>query len=190
MSQDCCMPVSTGQAQEIQPEIESCCAPTSAGGEAAILQTSLCLACGQKGKKVDNITLKAMLNVSLLAVRNVPYLFCRTAECPVIYFSVDGAQSFSKTQIRVPVHQKEPDDDKVPVCYCFRHSPATIQTELLATGQSTVVEEIKVGIKTGHCACEIRNPQGSCCLGNVRAIVNSLIETITDASDGRDTFGS
>src|SRR5262245_59399713 len=115
-----------------------------------------------------------MLDVTLLALRDGPYLFCRTADCPVIYFSADGEQSFSKTQIRVPVHQKEPDDENVPVCYCFRHSPATIQAELLATGRSIVIEEINTGINTGQCACEIRNPQGSCCLGNVHAVVKQV----------------
>jgi hypothetical protein len=27
--------------------------------------------------------------------------------------------------------------------------------------------------KAGHCACELKNPQGSCCLGNVTAAVRS-----------------
>lgn len=174
MSQRCCVPVDTGQDQEISPKIESCCDPALASNKAATFQTGLCLTCGQKGKKVDNITLKAMLEVSLLAIRDVPYLFCRTANCPVIYFSTDGEQSFSKTQIRVPVHQKEPDDENVLVCYCFRYSPATIQAELLATGRSIVIEEINTGINAGQCACEIRNPQGSCCLGNVHAVVKQV----------------
>jgi hypothetical protein len=122
------------------------------------------------------MTLKAMLDASLLALRDLPYLFCRTTNCPVVYFSADGTQSFTKDQIRVPVHQKEPEDDAVPVCYCFRHSPATIRAEWLATGRSTVVEEIETGIKAGQCACEIRNPQGSCCLGNVSAVVKQVTQ--------------
>ncbi|MFQ5578375.1 MAG: hypothetical protein ACE5G8_15440 [Anaerolineae bacterium] len=120
-----------------------------------------------------------MLDVSLLALRDVPYLFCRAAGCAVVYFSADGAQSFTKDQIRVPVHQKEPDDATVPVCYCFRHSPASIQAELLATGQSTVVGEINGGIKAGQCACEVRNPQGSCCLGNVGAVVKQITQAVS-----------
>lgn len=123
---------------------------------------------------MDRITLKAMLNVSLLALRDTPYLFCRTAECDVVYFSADGAQSFTKAQIRVPIHQKEPDDETVPVCYCFRHNPASIRAEWLATGASTVIEEINSGIQAGQCACELRNPQGSCCLGNVSRVVKQI----------------
>jgi hypothetical protein len=32
-----------------------------------------------------------------------------------------------------------------------------------------IVDDIKAGIKAGQCACDLRNPQGTCCLGNVRA---------------------
>jgi hypothetical protein len=170
----CCAPVNGRQNEE--PKVESCCTPTAAdnGAKTVDSQTNHCPACNQKGKKADSITLKSMLNVSLLALRDVPYLFCRTADCSVVYFSADGMQSFTKDQIRVPVHQKEPDDDTVPVCYCFRHSAASIRADLLATNQSTVIEEINEGIKAGQCACEVRNPQGSCCLGNVGAVVKQI----------------
>jgi hypothetical protein len=115
-----------------------------------------------------------MLEVSLLAVRDVPYLFCRTAECPVVYFSADGSQSFIKEQIRVPVYQKEPHNESVLVCYCFYHSPAILRAEFLRTGASRAKEEIAEGIRAGQCACELRNPQGSCCLGNVQAILEQI----------------
>jgi hypothetical protein len=44
--------------------------------------------------------------------------------------------------------------------------------------QFILIEEIKAGIKTGQCACDIRNPQGSCCLGNVSAVVKRFIPAI------------
>ncbi len=175
---NCCSPPETTQVEEVTTTVESCCTPTAEVCETTAVQVTACPQCGQKGKKVDSITLKAMLEVSLLALRDVDYRFCRTADCPVVYFADDGRQTFSKDQLRVLVHQKEPDDETVPVCYCFRHSPATIQAELLATGASTVVDEINGGIKAGQCACEIRNPQGSCCLGNVRATVKQIESAI------------
>ena len=173
---ECCSPVQSGQTEQVAAEVESCCAPSPEGQACASTngQITACSQCGQIGKKVDSITLKAMLDVSLLAPRDVDYRFCRTADCPVVYFAGDGRQTFSKDQLRGLVHQKEPDDETVPVCYCFRHSPASIRAELLATGQSTVVEEINGGIKAGQCACEIRNPQGSCCLGNVSKVVKRI----------------
>lgn len=71
--------------------------------------------------------------------------------------------------VRRPVTQKDPAH--APVCYCFGFTPAMIREELVATGKSTVIERIAAEMKADFCACEIRNPQGSCCLGNVKAAV-------------------
>lgn len=169
---DCCAPVEAKNGKEVLTE--SCCAPNLENR----VEANQCPACGSKGKKVDSITLKAMLNISLLAARDAPYFFCCTADCEVVYFSGDGQQTFTKTQLREPVFQKEPQNEDVFVCYCFRHSPATIQTELLNTGHSTVIAEINAGIKAGQCACEVRNPQGSCCLGNVSQVVKQIEQEI------------
>lgn len=138
----------------------------------------LCPQSGSKGRRVDSATVKAMLAVSLTEVRDTPYFFCKDADCPVVYFSEDGTQTFTVDQIRERVYQKEPDSDDVFICYCFRHTPGSIRAELIATGESTIVEAINAGIQAGKCACEIRNPQGSCCLGNVNAAVKAVQETV------------
>lgn len=143
-------------------------------GQAKNAAGNLCPNCKQKGKKVDRLTVQAMLAVSLQALTEGDYLFCRTGDCPVVYFNAGSAQIFSKDQIRAPVHQKEPHNADAPVCYCFQHSPRSIQAEWAQTGQSTVVDSINQGIKAGKCACEIRNPQGSCCLGNVSKVVKQI----------------
>ncbi len=134
----------------------------------------LCPSCRQSGKSIDAITLKAMLAVPLTELRAVAYRFCPTADCPTVYYSVDGEQQFGEDALREQVHQKHPDADDVFVCYCFRHSPNTIRAELVETSHSSAVESITAGINAGQCACEIRNPQGSCCLGNVRAVLRMV----------------
>ncbi|GAB4323788.1 MAG: hypothetical protein Kow0010_05330 [Dehalococcoidia bacterium] len=123
---------------------------------------------------MDALTLKALLAVPLTAVADVDYLFCRTAGCPTVYFAADGSQRFEEPQLRERVHQKHPGDDGVFVCYCFRHTPGSIRAELRRSGTTTVVDAITRGIRAGQCACDIRNPQGSCCLGNVHAVVERL----------------
>lgn len=40
----------------------------------------------------------------------------------------------------------------------------------------TIPQRITAEVKAGNCACEIRNSQGSCCLGNVTAAVNRAME--------------
>ncbi len=140
--------------------------------------SGLCPQCGSKGKRVDGTTVKALLAVSLVEVRDVPYWFCRDADCPVVYFSDDGAQVFIVDQIRERVYQKEPHSEDISVCYCFHHTPGSIRAELIATGESTVIEAINAGIQARQCACDLRNPQGSCCLGNVNTVVKAIQQSL------------
>ena len=156
--------------------VEKCECPPEAGTTTCELTSArpsvACPACARPGKTVDTLTLKAMLAHPLTELRGVEYRFCRTPECPVVYYSADGEQQFLERDIREQVHNKHPDDDGVYVCYCFRHTPESIKKELALTGRSTVVAAITAGIQAGQCACDMRNPQGSCCLGNVRAVID------------------
>jgi len=155
-----------------------CACPPEAGSSTCELPkrtgVASCPTCGERGKSVDTVTLKALLSVPLTEVGPDPYFFCRTAACPTVYFAATGGQQFTEASLRERVHQKHPADDDVFVCYCFRHTPATIKAELIGTDRTDVIEAITAGIQAGQCACEIRNPQGSCCLGNVRALVRGL----------------
>ena len=157
---------------------EKCMCPPEAGAATCELSASppsvLCPSCQQPGKRVDTLTLKALLAVPLTEVRTAEYRFCRTPDCPTVYYSVDGQQQFGEDALRERVHQKHLTADDVFVCYCFRHTPGGIEAELVATGHSSVVAAITAGIQAGQCACDIRNPQGSCCLGNVRAVVQRI----------------
>ncbi len=157
--------------------IEECCPPEEGVATCetpATPERALCPSCRQPGKSVDAIALKAMLAVPLTELRAVEYHFCRAPDCPTVYFSVDSEQRFGEDALRERVHQKHPEADDVFVCYCFRHTPATIRAELRATGVTTVVDSVAAGVRAEQCACEIRNPQGSCCLGNVRGVVQKI----------------
>ncbi len=183
---DCCSSVNSEMQTEqklvqmdVQPIGDSCCSPVvndvqSPQGSPVTTKAGLCPTCNTKGKKVDEATVKSMLSISLREVRNIDYFFCREADCDTVYFSVDGSQTFLTGDIRERVFQKESNADDVFVCYCFRHTPDSIRAEMIETGASTVVGEINAGIKAGQCACDWRNPQGSCCLGNVTQVVKRI----------------
>lgn len=159
---------------------ETCCGGEGAGAQVCELPlpagtrgdraASLCPACGERGKAVEVITVKAMLGVSLREIRASAYRFCRTRSCPVVYFSIDGSQTFEVGQVRERVFQKEPEAEDVNICYCFQHTVGEMMRadEGLRT---SIVRDIEEGIAAGQCGCEVRNPQGSCCLGNVRGLV-------------------
>ncbi|MEW6048023.1 MAG: hypothetical protein AB1609_16365 [Bacillota bacterium] len=139
-------------------------APTNREGER-------CPSCGAKGKHVERLTVKAMLAVSLRRLGAQRYRFCRTPACPVVYFAEDADEQFTVDEVRERVFQKEPEADDVFVCYCFRHTRGALR-QAAPPDHARIVEEIEAGIQAGQCACELRNPQGSCCLGNVRAVTN------------------
>lgn len=119
------------------------------------------------GKKVDTATVKCLLSTSLSEVQDTQYYFCGVEGCPVVYFSSDGTQTFSVEDVRERVFQKEPNSDDVLVCYCFQYTVGDVRTHKSTHGRSPIVAAIKAGIDAGQCACDWRNPQGDCCMGNV-----------------------
>ena len=124
-------------------------------------------------ERLDRHTVKALLKESALR-RLLPgeYRFCPDAGCDVVYFSADGS-GFTTADVRVPVWQKLPSGSR-PICYCFGESEASIRSEFVLTGVSKAVERIREHISAGRCACEIRNPRGACCLGDVTAAVTRV----------------
>jgi hypothetical protein len=143
---------------------------------------SKCPACGAVGKSVSSFTVSLFLRDPRLYLHeeSLPpgsYYMCETRSCPTVYFTDRGVQ-FSKTDIRVKVWQKE-DDPKVPACYCFDNSVVTIQNEIIQTGGTDVISRIGAEVRAGNCRCEVTNPQGSCCLGNVTKAVKIAKENLS-----------
>lgn len=143
------------------------------GFQRPLRAANACPECGKTGKPVQGQTVKALLSVSLRDVRDVEHLFCRTQTCQVVYFSPGGEQTFTVEQVRERVYQKEPGAEEVFVCYCFRHTVGDIRTASPET-RAAIVNDINASINAGQCACDLRNPQGSCCLGNVRGLAKQL----------------
>jgi hypothetical protein len=140
-------------------------------GEPAAEAPDRCPDCGRVGRKVDRITLKALLRPEALARLKAPeHRFCTSVSCRVVYFGL--SEVFRRDDVLVPVFQKEPAGDRT-VCYCFAVSEDDIRREVEASGRSTAVERITELVKADRCACEVRNPQGTCCLGNVAAVVKA-----------------
>ena len=146
------------------------CELPAQGFQRAARPANACPECGKTGKPVQGQTVKALLVVSLRDVQDVEYLFCRTQTCPVVYFSPDGEQTFTVEQVRERVYQKEPNAEEVFVCYCFRHTVGDVRAAS-SESRKAMVDDINTGINAGQCACDLRNPQGSCCLGNVRGVI-------------------
>jgi hypothetical protein len=134
----------------------------------------ICPYCNNAGKKIKIITLKSLLVPEALThlQAETSYAFCPTPDCEVVYFNPNG-QIFTKTNLKVPVFQKELQRD-TPICYCFGWTKQKIQEDLQHKQNTRAIEEITVHINANRCGCEVNNPQGSCCLGNVQTYVKSI----------------
>ena len=133
-----------------------------------------CPVSGTIGPTVDLITLKALLKVDALRrLEGKAYRFCPEPDCGVVYFDCTADSVFKRTDVSVPVTQKE-RGDSTPLCYCFGYSVGDVRRDLAENGGALVPAAITREIRAGHCACEVRNPQGTCCLGNIAVAVRSL----------------
>ena len=123
-----------------------------------------CPACGCRGQSVESSTVAALV-AGLLPARQAFWL-CRDRDCEVVYFG-DAAASVLVSDLRfLPAFKSE--SPEALVCYCFLHARSEIESELRHDGISTLADRIAVKVKAGECACEVRNPSGRCCLGEVR----------------------
>lgn len=126
------------------------------------------------GKKVDSLILKSMLALPINLITRSEYYFCPDPDCLVVYYSSDNEQIFTEADLREKVYQKHPQDNDVFICYCFKHKVGDIRKDVGEHGKSEIVDQINKGVQANQCACDILNPQASCCLGNVRKLVKSI----------------
>ena len=133
-----------------------------------------CPRCGERGNPVSLATVGAMANTEVEAVKlsAQEYNFCRNRGCPVVYYA--GEVQLEKSDLRVPVNFKERNYEG-PVCYCFNHTVASIRAEIQMKGHSTAQAMITQEVKARRCACEIKNPAGICCLGDITRVVQAVM---------------
>ncbi len=117
-------------------------------------------------KKIPKITLTSLVKPEYQ--KDIPTgrpFFCPQRECDTVYFDTEGHQ-IKKDQLTVKVWQKEEVVD-IPVCYCFEHSAKAIMEDARLNSPPSIPLTIREKIKAGLCTCEVKNPKGTCCLGDV-----------------------
>lgn len=147
---------------------ECCCPPLEA------IARKRCPSCDTASVRVEVATVKALLLPSALS--RLPFAgkfhFCASLACPVVYFT-DADAPFFTTDVRVPVWQKAVAGART-ICYCFGENETDMKREIEESGRTQALERVRVHIAGRRCACEVRNPRGACCLGDLAAAVKSL----------------
>ena len=123
--------------------------------------------CGGRSKPVSRRTVLSMIRSELLeSALHGTYRFCQAGDCQVVYFEEQGTRVFTVDDLRITVGVKA-TTDPIPLCYCFGFNEGQLREGISQTGSTTVPERISRLVREGLCACDVRNPSGKCCLGEV-----------------------
>jgi len=161
--------------------MSDCCSPDS-GAACALPQSKpgICPLCGSKGKSVSTLTVKSLARNHTKVVTPATYSFCRHPDCAAVYFSDEIVFTKKDVKVRVGIKERE---NPVPVCYCFGYMRQDIRRDMETHGQTGIPARIKAEVQGGFCACEVKNPSGACCLGDItRAVQEIRAETPEKAS--------
>lgn len=107
--------------------------------------------------------------------RRQGFRLCRSRHCGTVYHGDAGAV-FGVDELRVVPGFK--DGSAGLVCYCFLHTEDDMALEMERTGETTIPARIRARIDAGDCACEVRNPSGRCCLGQVERAAERIRERL------------
>jgi hypothetical protein len=147
----------------------SCCGPEPSGSNEIVTN---CPGCRTRGANVELRTLKGLLtSAALPRLQTVSHRFCKSPDCDVVYFDETGA-AFRTTDVRTPIWQKSVGDDRT-ICYCFAETEAGLRADV-ERDTNSVIDRIRAHIEACRCACDIRNPRGVCCLGDLATIMKRL----------------
>lgn len=149
--------------------MNSPCSSTPSAPPGTPLRSRPCPVNGFPGKPVDWLTVAALTSGPVPSKQE--YWLCRDAACPAVYFS-DGASVITAQELRTEPGFKNGTTGLI--CYCFLYRREDIAREIAARDTPTAFEIIQREVKAGHCACQVRNPSGGCCLGEVRQAVEEI----------------
>lgn len=142
-----------------------CCDPKDVEQSSDIRPSGVCSACKVKGSSVSIRTLFHHLKPnSLETINEQEYWFCGSDQCPIVYFSNEGAK-FTEENLREFTWLKNTNEKARTVCHCFGYSADQV---LIPSFQAAV--KIRDYIRRRFCQCEIRNPSGQCCLSVVLSL--------------------
>ena len=149
--------------------------------------TTSCPVTRSAGKRVPAITVRSVVRGDHVPqVEGRDWFFCDRPDCDAVYFASDG-ETISKSALKVRVGLKEKESPR-PVCYCFGHTVESIEEEIARTGRSTVGASVTERVKAGECSCEILNPKGTCCLGDVNRAVKQAFSVLDRARTPHNLF--
>ncbi len=138
---------------------------------------NVCHDCGEVGRIVTRQTVvHHVKSEKLSSVGDEEYKFCSSEKCAVVYYAA-SSQVFTVDDVRESVTSKTSGNSR-PLCYCFGFTEGFARREIAQTSKSSVSKQVSRFIKEKLCSCEIRNPSGVCCLGEINKTLKRLASQI------------
>ncbi|MBN4050154.1 cation transporter [Desulfobulbus sp. AH-315-M07] len=149
------------------------------------MKSKVCAGCSGQTKRIDPVTILSLTKESARdrVGDGEGYRFCPAADCSTVYTHESATAAFVTDDLTVEVFQKSERPERL-LCYCFDYSVADVQADPDAS--LTFIED---KCRDGLDRCEEENPQGRCCLGNVRQVAASRDEEDCSAPAVESTPG-
>ncbi len=122
-----------------------------------------CINCGEKAKSVDIKTVRLHLKKPWeTEFQDEKFFYCKTQSCDIVYFGNKDSR-INKDKLRRTIGVKDSTDNR-QLCYCFNVTLNDILDEKEKGQEGDIKTYVTEQSRAGHCACEINNPAGRCCL--------------------------
>lgn len=96
---------------------------------------------------------------------------CMNEDCDVVYYETDGATSFTKQEIEVPIWFKR-DANPRYACYCSHVTVEDVMDAVIHQGARTVSEVNRLTGAMKNANCKLNNPLGVCCHGVIQDVID------------------
>jgi hypothetical protein len=150
---------------------ECCGSKSDAAGIVSQHEPNACPSCAVKARPVATLTVKSIVRDHTRVLPEESYWFCRQPDCDVVYFS--RQRVFRKADVKVRVGTKE-HEEPIPICYCFDYTKADISRDLALRDETDIPNKVKAEVQLGFCACDVKNPSGTCCLGDITWAIQQI----------------
>lgn len=120
-----------------------------------------CPSCDRAGQKVQRITVEHQVCPDVqLAKGDAEFFLCRTPECQVAYYTMDGKDVIEQDQVRHKIWFKT-SPGPTPICYCLNITEEEILQHVAVDQCCSTLKDIQqhTGANTGT-ACLTKNPAG------------------------------
>ena len=148
MSKDCC-------CNEKEPSLDNICP-------------------GCEKPAVDIQTVKSMVKFPLWELEpNDKFFYDDEPDSPTVYFSTQTGMLIDENDVREKVFAKHSDEDDCFVCYCFQIKVGDLRNAT-TEGRAAILRRVKDASGQGQCSCKTKNPKGSCCIGDIKSLIEKL----------------